>query len=99
MKKNKIQLKKEALVKVRGLFNEADKQFSKDPKLSNKYVKLARQIAMKVNLRFPREIKRKFCKHCYFYLKPGKNCRVRVYKSRVSYYCENCKKFMRFGIK
>ncbi len=96
MKKNKLKQKKEVLDVVKNLFNEAKLQFNKNPNLSNKYIKLARKLAMKVNLRLPRELKRKFCKHCYSYLVPGKNARVRIHKSRVIYYCFNCKKYMRF---
>ena len=97
--RDKSKLKKESLDKIKELFKEADAQFSKDKELSNKYVKIARKMAMKLNLRLPRDIKRKFCKHCYSYLKPGKNCRVRIHKSRIIYYCLECKKYMRFNIK
>jgi len=97
--KNKKSDKKEALEKIKTLFYEAEKQFSKNPSLSNRYVKLARKIAMKFNVTMPREFKRKFCKHCYSYLVPNKNCRVRIHKSRVIYSCNNCKKFMRFVLK
>ena len=96
MKKNKLKQKKETLVLVKKLFEEAKLQFNKNRNLSNKYVKLARKAAMRVNLRIPRELKRKFCKHCYSYLVPGKNSRVRIHKSRIIYYCFNCKKYMRF---
>ncbi|MBL7147464.1 MAG: ribonuclease P [Nanoarchaeota archaeon] len=99
MKPNKNELKKIALEKIKTLFNEARIQFNKNPSLSNRYITLARKIAMKFNLRIPRELKRRYCKHCYSYLVPNKNCRVRVHKSRVIYYCLNCKKFMRFVIK
>jgi ribonuclease P protein subunit RPR2 len=78
------------------LFNEAKKAFNKDPKLANRYVGLARKIAMKYKVRIPSQLKRKFCKHCYSYLVPSKNCRVRLQKSRIIYSCLNCKKFMRF---
>lgn len=91
--------KKIALEKIKTLFFEAEKQFPKDSNLSNRYVKLARKIAMKFNIPMPREFKRKFCKHCYVYLVPNKNCRVRIHKSRVIYSCDNCKKFMRFVLK
>ena len=96
MKKSKLQRKKEALVLVQKLFDDAKSSFNKNPSLSNKYVKLARKTAMKVNLRMPRELKRRYCKHCYSYLVPGKNSRVRMHKSRVIYYCFNCRKYMRF---
>ena len=62
-----------ALEKIKTLFKEASKQ--KDLKLANRYVDIARKTAMKVNLTIPRELKRRFCKHCYHYLKPGINSR------------------------
>ena len=91
--------RKEALEKIRTLFSEARIQFPKNSSLANRYVKLAREISMKFKVKIPRELKRKFCKYCYHYLVPGKNCRVRIYKSRVIYYCFDCKKFMRFVLK
>jgi len=89
--------KKIALERIQILFKEAEKVFKKDRKLANRYVEIARKIAMKVNARIPRDLKRKFCKHCYSYLKPGVNCRVRTKQGNVVYYCFNCKKYMKFG--
>ena len=97
--KDKKSDKKIALEKIKTLFSESEKQFSKNPNLSNRYVNLARKLAMKFNITMPREFKRKFCKHCYAYLVPNKNCRVRIHKSRVIYSCDSCKKFMRFVLK
>ena len=97
--KNKRHQKEEAMNKVKELFKEAELMFKRDPSLSDRYVQLARKIAMRYTLIIPKELKRKFCKHCYSYLVPGRNCRVRIQKSRVIYYCERCKKFMRFGLK
>lgn len=82
--------------RIKILFEKADEVFKKNKALSNRYVTLARKIAMKSNLRMPRDLKRKFCKHCYKFLKPGVNCRVRTKEGKVVYYCLNCKKFMRF---
>tara|TARA_Y100000310_G_scaffold250395_1_gene256606 strand:- start:6151 stop:6447 length:297 start_codon:yes stop_codon:yes gene_type:complete len=96
MKKiSKSYLRKIALERVETLFLEADKVFNEDSKLADKYVKNARKISMKVNLRLPKVLKRKFCKYCYSYLKPGVNARVRI-KKMVVYTCFNCKKYMRF---
>jgi len=78
------------------LFKEAKSMFKKDPKLSNRYVHLARKIAMKYKIKLPSELKKRFCKHCYSYLVPSKNCRVRLTKHKLVYYCLNCKKYMRF---
>jgi len=97
--KGKDNIKKESLEKIKILFSEAAEQFPKNPSLSDRYVQLARKIAMKHKIKFPRELKRRFCKHCYAYLVPGKNCRVRIQKHRVIYFCEKCKNFMRFVLK
>lgn len=99
MKASKPHLRKLALERITILFNEADAVFTRDPDLANTYVRMVRRIAMKVNLRIPRSLKRKFCKHCYTYLKPGKNCRVRIRNKMVVYTCFNCNNYMRFLIR
>ncbi|MBD3304020.1 ribonuclease P [Candidatus Woesearchaeota archaeon] len=89
-------MKKTAKERIKHLFRQAEKAFNKNPSLSNRYVTLARKLSMKYKVPIPRELKRKFCKHCYKYLVPGKNCRIRTKDGKVVYYCLNCKKFMRF---
>ncbi|MCP3682496.1 MAG: ribonuclease P [bacterium] len=88
--------KRVARERILKLFSEADKAFKKDPKLANRYVHMARKIAMRYKVRIPPELKRRFCKHCYCFLVPSKNCRVRLIKKKVTYYCMSCKKYMRF---
>jgi len=78
------------------LFDQAKNMFSFDPRLSDRYVFLARKIAMKFKVKLPAELKRRFCKHCHSYFMPGKNCRIRTHEGKVVYYCMNCKHFMRF---
>jgi len=85
--------------RIRFLFNEAKASLKKDANLSVKYVKLARRMAMKYKIKLPSELKKKFCKHCYSYLIPGVNCRVRIHKHRVIYCCLNCKNYDRHPIK
>ncbi|MBN2368164.1 ribonuclease P [Candidatus Woesearchaeota archaeon] len=77
------------------LFEQAELRFRESPELSDRYVELARKIAMKFKVRIQKEMKRRFCKHCYKYLVPGVNCRVRLNKGKVVYYCNNCKKHQR----
>src|SRR3989344_3503218 len=77
---------------------EAKSIFKKNKKLSNRYVELARKIAMKVQLKMPKKYKRQFCKHCYSYLKPGVNSRVRINKNHVVIYCLECKKYTRIPL-
>ena len=84
-----------ALERINTLFKEASGVFKEDKKLANRYVKLARELAMKFKVRIPSHLKRRFCKHCYSYLMPGENLRVRTREGKVIYYCLECKKFMR----
>jgi len=95
-KSKPVEQRKIALERINILFNQAKKVFKKDPSLSNRYVSLARKIAMRYKVRIPSNLKKQFCKHCYHYLVPSVNCRVRLQKGKVVYYCMNCKKYMRF---
>ena len=97
--KEREKLKKHVLDRIRILFREARIQFKENPELADRYVYLSRKAAMKVNLKLPKEIKRKFCKHCHKYIVPGVNARVRIHKNRVIYYCFSCKGYMRFMLK
>ncbi len=96
-KSNKIQLIAKARIKF--LFKEAKDTFKENSKLSDKYVKIARRIAMKYKIRLPSEFKKRFCKHCHKYLVPSVNCRIRLHKHRLIYYCLSCKHFMRYPVK
>ena len=50
--------------RIKILFQQAEENFSKSKSLSNRYVTLARKIAMKTKTRIPLNLKRRFCKHC-----------------------------------
>ena len=97
--KDKEKEKEIAKEHIDELFSEAEKVFSQAPGLSDSYVKKARDIQMKFKLKMPGEHKRKFCKHCYAYIVPSVNCRVRISGGKVVYYCLACRKFMRFPLK
>jgi len=85
--------------RIEVLFKEAKSVFKEDPKLSDRYIHSARKIAMKYKVKIPSILKRKFCKHCYKYLVPSVNCRVRAQRGKVVYYCLSCKKFTRLPYK
>ncbi len=92
--KNKRKL---ALERIEALFEQAKEQFDSDPKLSDRYVLLARRIAMKNKVKMPSVFKRQFCRHCHSFLVPGRNARVRTTTKTVTYFCSVCKGFSRFG--
>jgi|SRR3989338_6259331 len=96
---SKQKQKEIALQRVKVLFQQAEETFPKNKALANRYVSLARKIAMKVHAQIPRELKRRICKHCYKFLKAGVNARIRTRAGKVIISCLECKKFTRIPIK
>lgn len=96
-KSDKVQ--KIAKNRINILFRLAKEHFKEDNKLSDKYVRMARRIAMKHKIRLSSELKKRFCKNCHKYLVPGANCRVRIHKHSIIYYCLGCKHYMRHPVK
>ena len=97
--KKPVQQLKIAKRRINFLFDLAKEHFKEDSRLSDKYVKMARRIAMKYKIKLPSSLKKRFCKHCHRYLVPGVNCRVRIHKHRVIYYCLSCNHYIRHPIK
>jgi len=98
--KKKSDYKQIALERIEILFREARKTFKSDKELANKYIKNARRLSAKYKAKIPSKLRKQFCKHCYNFLMPGKNCRVRTNKEgMVVYYCLDCKKFSKFRYK
>lgn len=64
---------------------------------ANRYVFLARKLAMKYNVKLEKEFRRKFCHKCYHYLH-GKNIKVRTNPKTkaVEITCLDCKHVNRF---
>lgn len=97
--KKKQQEKQLAKEHLRELFEQADERFAQRPDLAHRYVALARLTQMKYKIRMPREYKRKYCKHCYHYIRSGSNGRVRIRDGVLTVYCEHCKRFTRTPFK
>ncbi len=94
--RNKKKQKSIAKSRIKRLFMLAEEYaLSNRLSLSDRYVFLARKLSMRYLVPIPKEYKRRFCKHCYCYLLPGNNCRVRIQRSRIITYCNNCKKYSR----
>ncbi len=96
-KSHKIQ--RIAKERIKLMFELAKDNFKKDSRISDKYIKMARRIAMKHKIRLPSSLKKRFCKNCHKYLVPSFNCRVRIHKHRLIYYCLSCRHYMRHPIK
>ena len=96
---NKNKQKEIAQERIKKLFQQAEDVFAKNKSLANRYITLARKISMKIKVSIPLELKRKFCKHCYKFLVPGINSRVRTHNGKVIISCFECKKFMRIPLR
>lgn len=82
--------------RIERLFELAGQEFGEHPERSNRYVQLARRIGMRHNVRIPRKLKRRMCRHCHSYLVPGGNARVRLRGEYAAVTCLVCKKLMRY---
>jgi len=85
--------------RIKTLFEQAFQQFRKDPSLSNRYVEIARKIAMKYRTTISSALKRQFCKKCHSYLLAPYNVRIRAHQGKLVYRCMECNHTMRFGYK
>jgi ribonuclease P protein subunit RPR2 len=77
------------------LFKLAETEFADHPERSHRYVEIARNIATKYNIKMPRIWKRRFCKNCQIFLKPGINCQIRLGSSCILTKCLECGKVTR----
>jgi ribonuclease P protein subunit RPR2 len=94
--------KRVALQRIRTLFHLAREAIHEDPELAQRYVDIARKVAMAARVRLPREYRRQVCRHCKSLILPGVNCRVRIKQRREPHLvitCLNCGKQMRIPLK
>jgi len=95
-------IKRIATQRIQTLFRLARETFQEDPSLAQRYVDLARKIAMAAKIRLPKEYRRQVCRHCKSFILPGVNCRVRMKQRRephVAITCLKCGKQMRIPLK
>src|SRR3989344_8632928 len=95
---SKDKLKEIAMQRIKILFKQAEDIASKNKVLANRYINLARKIAMKAKVSLPADLKRRLCKHCYHFLIPSVNSRIRTKNRKVIIYCLDCKKYTRIPI-
>ena len=84
--------------RIRLLFLQARDAFREHPERSNRYVTLARRIAMRQRVRIDREFRRQYCHYCSAFLVPGQNMRVRVHRGNVVVTCGVCNGKMRYRV-
>jgi ribonuclease P protein subunit RPR2 len=90
--------KKIARERIWVLFGRARQEYVTHPERSNRYVELARRIAMRQRIRIDRDLRRQYCHHCYAYLVPGRNMRVRIHRGNVVVTCRTCNRTTRYRV-
>lgn len=88
-----------AAERIERLFELADAIFSRRPELADRYVQLAWRLKTKYGLKLRRALKRKFCRKCRSFWKPGVSCRVRTQSGRVVMTCLRCGNITRLPYK
>ena len=86
------QTQKIAQERIRTLFNQAEQTFPEDPDLAQRYVDLARRIAMRTRSHLPRDLRRRVCRGCKAYLVPGATSRTRIRQRREPHVATTCLK-------
>src|SRR3990172_9652810 len=76
--------------RIRVLFEQADTVYKTNPRLSSRYVEIARRIAMSAKVRMPLKYRRRICKKCNSLLVHGSNCRVRLKQKREPHVVVTC---------
>ncbi|OPY37580.1 MAG: Ribonuclease P protein component 4 [Methanoregula sp. PtaU1.Bin051] len=93
------QTRKAARERIARLFGLAGGEFAEHPELSNRYVEIARKIAMRQRVRIEKPMSRQYCRRCSSFLVPGQSSRVRVRDGYVVVTCIACKSRRRYPLK
>ncbi|UCH71362.1 MAG: ribonuclease P [Candidatus Bathyarchaeota archaeon] len=95
-------LRQIALQRIHTLFRLAEEAVPQNLELAQRYVEIARKIAMKTKVRLPMEYRRLVCRHCKNFIFPGVSCRVRTQSRREPHIvitCLRCSRHMRIPLK
>ena len=95
--KRKLEQKKIAKERINELFRLAEASFAKHPERSHRYAQLIRKLQLKYKIKLPLKVKRRICKKCNKFLKPGFNCKVRSKEGKLIIHCLECKNMMKIS--
>ena len=82
-----IDIAKERIEKLLNLSKEKAKT---EPEKSRRYVRLARKIGLRYNVRLTRFQKKSFCKECNTVMVPGITMSIRIVDGKQSKKCSIC---------
>ncbi|MEM0095366.1 MAG: ribonuclease P [Candidatus Bathyarchaeia archaeon] len=95
-------IKRIAKQRIHTLFRLAIETYREDPQLAQRYVDVARRVAMAARVRLPTEYRRLVCRRCKSFILPGVSCRVRIKQRRephVVITCLKCGGYMRIPLR
>lgn len=99
VRRRKGEERKIASERINVLFSLAEKYSLKgNTQRANRYAYLAWKIGMRYNVTIPGHLKRRYCRGCHTFLRPGINCRVRLTGDRITMVCESCGRLYRYPI-
>ncbi|MBI4167731.1 MAG: ribonuclease P [Candidatus Aenigmarchaeota archaeon] len=86
------------LERIRRLFELAEESHREKTGMANRYVELAREMAMHYKAGMPKEFRTRFCRNCGAYLSAGSTSTVRTNpaKKAVVIKCNKCGNVKRF---
>jgi len=89
-----MKIKKAVLNQIDELFVKAEGYSKNNIALSIKCIKKAKQLAMHSLIKTPKELKKKYCHHCFSYF-TAKNSKIRIKKGFRVVYCLKCRHYQR----
>lgn len=98
----KLERKKIALERIDQLFQLARDVIHQDEELAQKYVTIARQVAMASRVALKREYRQQICRGCKRFILPGVSSVVRTQSRREPHTvvtCGYCGRHMRFPLR
>lgn len=102
MQRMDVATRRIAIQRIHRLFRLAREIINEDPALAQRYVNMARKVAMTARVPLPKEYRHQVCRHCKSFILPGVNCRVRIKQRREPHLvitCLNCGEQMRIALR
>ena len=102
MQRMDVATRRMAIQRIHRLFRLAREIIHEDSALAQRYVNMARKVAMTARVRLPKEYRHQVCRHCKSFILPGVNCRVRIKQRREPHLvitCLNCGEQMRMRLR
>ncbi|MEM3173301.1 MAG: ribonuclease P, partial [Candidatus Bathyarchaeia archaeon] len=79
-----------AMSRIKRLFSLAIEGLSENPDLSQRYVDIARRIAMRARIHLPKEYRLLICRRCKRFIFPGVSSRIRLQSGREPHVVITC---------